>query len=181
MPAKAKGTVIFLVILTLIAHLLILYFIKYHNQNLSIKSFNLLVTGNLINLAFTFLLLSGIIIYAIRNKRNPELKGIIRFTIVTTFFLLLCLLTLYIKIPVSGIYIFEQTLSKFIVGFLFALFQFVQFMFISYVWLRIFTEKNFISLRIIFNSVIFVVVLLLAAYFYIEIKMKNYNEKWNIE
>ncbi len=179
MPAKAKGTVIFLVILTLIAHLLILYFIKYHNQNLSIKSFNLLVTGNLINLAFTFLLLSGIIIYAIRNKRNPELKGIIRFTIVTTFFLLLCLLTLYIKIPVSGIYIFEQTLSKFIVGFLFALFQFVQFMFISYVWLRIFTEKNFISLRIIFNSVIFVVVLLLAAYFYIEIKMKNYNEKWN--
>jgi vancomycin permeability regulator SanA len=52
-------------------------------------------------------------------------------------------------------------------------------MFISYVWLRIFTEKDFIFLRVIFNSVIIVILLLLAAYFYIEIKMKSYSENWN--
>jgi len=178
MPGKAKGTVIVLVVFILIAHLLILYFIKYNNQNLSVSDFNLSIPGNIINFFFTFTLLTGITIYAIRNKKNPDFKPIIIYTIISSLLLLLCFLTLYIKIPPSSIYIFEQTLNKFIVGFFFALYQFVQFMFISYVLLRIFTEKNLIFLRVIFNSVIIVILLLLSAYFYIEIKMKNYSENW---
>ncbi len=180
MPVKAKGTVIVPVILALIAHLFILYFIKYSNQNLSFSNLDFSVTGNIVNLFFTLFLITGIIIYAVRNKKNPDFKPVIIYTIISSLLLLFCFLTLYIKIPPSGIYIFEQALNKFIVGFFFALYQFVQFMFISYVWLRIFTEKDFIFLRVIFNSVIIVIILLLAAYFYIEINMKNYSENWKL-
>lgn len=180
MPVRAKGTIIISVVLTLIAHLFILYFIKYSNQNLTLANFDLSVTGNIINLIFSFILILGVVIYSIRNKKNPDLKPVIIYTFITSFILLLCLLTLYIEIPKNNIFIYEQTLNKFIVGFVFALYQFVLFMFISYVWLRIFTEKDFIFLRVIFNSVIIVILLLLSAYFYIEIRMKNYSENWKL-
>ena len=181
MPVKAKGTVIVSVILILITHLFILYFIKYNNQNLSFSNLDFSGTGNIINLFFTFFLLTGVIIYVIRSTENLNFKTIIIYTIISSLILLLCFLTLYLKIPPSSIYIFEQTLNKFIVGFFFALYQFVQFMFISYIWLRVFTEKKLISLRAIFNSVIILILLLLAAYFYIEVKMKNYSENWKFK
>jgi vancomycin permeability regulator SanA len=180
MPVKAKSTVIVSVVLILIAHLFILYFIKYNNQNLSFFNLDFSVTGNVINLFFSFFLLTGVVIYAIRNKKNPDFKPAIIYTIILSLLLLLCFLTLYIRIPSSSFYIFEQPLNKFIVGFLFALYQFIQFMFISFVWLSIFTERDFIFLRVIFDSVIIVILLLLAAYFYIEIKMKNYSENWKL-
>jgi len=178
MPGKAKGTVIVSAVFILIVHLLILYFIKYNNQNLSVSDFNLSIPGNIINLLFTFFLVAGVTLFVIRNNKNPDFKPVIIYTVVTSILLLICFLTLYIKILQSNIYIFEQTLNKFIIGFFFALYQFVQFMFISYIWLRIFTEKDFIFLRVIFNSVIIVILLLLAAYFYIEIRMRNYSEDW---
>ncbi|RPI66896.1 MAG: YdcF family protein [Ignavibacteriales bacterium] len=177
MPAKAKWVIVVLILFILITQLYILYFIKYSNQNLSLHNFNLYIPGNLINFIFSLVLISGVIIYSIKNQKDNNYKALITYTFITSLLLLTCFLTLYVEIPQSKIYIFEQTLSKSIVGFLFALFQFVQFMFIVYVWLRIFTEKNLIFLRVLFNSVIIVLLLLLLAYFYIEIEMKNYSEK----
>jgi vancomycin permeability regulator SanA len=179
MPAKAKWSVAVPIILTLILQLCILYFIKYSNQNLSLADFNLSVPGNIINLLFTLLLIAGVIIFLIKDYKNSDSRPLFIYTFITSLLLIICLLTLYIKVPPSGIYIFEQTLGKFIIGFIFSLFQFIQFMFISFVWLRIFTEKNFIIIRVIFNSVIIVILLLLVSYFYIEIKMNNYSEKWS--
>ena len=176
MTAKIKWAAVVSVIFILISQLYILYYIKYSNQNLSFSDFNLFVTGNIINLLFAFILVAGVIIYLIKDKKNNNIRPVITYTFITSFLLLLCFLTLYISIPSSSIYIFEQTLSKFIVGIFFALYLFVHFMFISFVWLRIFTARDFIFLRVLFNSVIIVILLLLVSYFYSEIKMKNYSE-----
>src|SRR3970040_688775 len=176
MTAKIKWAAVVSVIFILISQLYILYYIKYSNQNLSFSDFNLFVTGNIVNLLFAFILVAGVIIYLIKDKKNNNFRPVITYTFITSLLLFLCFLTLYISIPPSNIYIFEQTLSKFIVGIFFALYLFVHFMFISFVWLRIFTARNFIFLRVLFNSVIIVILLLLVSYFYSEIKMKNYSE-----
>ena len=176
MTAKIKWAAVVSVIFILISQLYILYYIKYSNQNLSFSDFNLFVTGNIINLLFAFILVACVIIYLIKDKKNNNFRPVITYTFITSFLLFLCFLTLYISIPSSSIYIFEQTLSKFIVGIFFALYLFVHFMFISFVWLRIFTARDFIFLRVLFNSVIIVILLLLVSYFYSEIKMKNYSE-----
>jgi|SRR5690554_1286904 len=179
MPSKAKWVYVILIFFILIAQLYILYYIKYSNQSLSLSDFNLNIPGNLLNLLFTIILLTGLVIYFIKEKNN--LKPVIIYTFITSLLLFICFLTLYLEFPETDIYIFEQSLGKFVIGFIFASYQFVQFMFISYVWLRIFTEKNFIFLRVIFNSVIIVILLLLTAYFYIEIRSDNYSEKWGNE
>ena len=49
-------------------------------------------------------------------------------------------------------------------------------MFISVVWLRLLTTKNLIFIRVIVNSLIAVIVLLLFAYFFMDLKMKSYSE-----
>lgn len=176
MHNRIKWAAAILIVFILISQLYILYFIKYSNQNLLFSNFNLFVTGNIINFVITFLLVTGVIIYLLRNSYY---RPVITYTFITSILLLICFLSLYISIPESNIYFFEQPLNKFITGLFFILYLFVQVMFLSFVWLRIFTGKNLISLRVIFNSFIILILLLLTAYFFIEVKMKNYSEEWN--
>lgn len=177
MPVKAKSALIAAVILLIVFQLFILFYIKYENQNLTIENLDLSATGNIINVFFTFFLLLGIILYIVKY-RGYEFKPVIIYTIITSILILFCLLSLYISIPENSIYIYEQTLNKFIIGFIFSLYQFVQFAFISFLWLSLFSQKDFIFIRVVFNSIIIVIVLLLAAYFYIEIKMNSYSDNW---
>ncbi len=177
MPVKSKWAVIIPVIFVILAQLYILYFIKYNNQYLSFSEFNLFIPGNIINLLFIFFLVLGVIIYSIRIKKTYPFRGLITYTFITSLLLFLCFLSLYIELPKSSIYIFEQQLNKFVIGLLFAVYQFTLFLFLSFVWLRIFTEKDFIFVRILFNSIIIAILLLLVSYFYIEINMKsNFRE-----
>ena len=122
MPRKAKWVFLIPVLFIIIAQLYILYYIKYSNQNLSLSQFNLSVPGNIINLILFVILFSGVVVYSILNRKNLNYKDLIAYSLITSFILLICFLTLFIKIPPSKIYIFEQSLNKFIIGFFFALF-----------------------------------------------------------
>ncbi len=60
---KGKTSIsLFIIILTIIIDLLFLYFIKYHNQRLSLSEFSLNSIGNVLNLFFTALIIIGILI-----------------------------------------------------------------------------------------------------------------------
>jgi vancomycin permeability regulator SanA len=177
MSRKSKGVAAFAVILLLMLHLLVLYFIKYKNQQLPLADFTLLNPGNIINLLFAFFLVTGVIISSF--KKDNSIKTIIYYTTLSSVLLILCLLTLFIKLPENNIYVFDQALNKFIVGAVFSLYQLVQFLFISFVWIRLFTERDYIFLRVFFNTIIVVIVFLLFSYFYNELKMNNYSEDFN--
>lgn len=178
MLRKSKGVAAFFVVLLLMLHLVVLYFIKYKNQQIPFTDFTLLNPGNVINLSFTFFLVIGVIIYCFKKETSISLKPVIFYTILSSALLILCVLTLFIKLPENNIYVFEQALNKFIVGGIFTLYQFVLLLFISFVWIRPFTEKDFIFLRVFFNTVIIVIIFLLFSYFYIELKTNNYSEDW---
>ena len=176
MSAKTKRSVAASVILVLIVHLLLLYFTKYKNQNLPFSDFRILNIGNILNLVFTSVLIIGVLIFLFKDKSSLKPGTLVVYTVALSLLLVLCILSSFVKLPPNNIYIFEQTLNKFIVGIIFASYQFVMFMFISILWLRLFTTKDLLFLRVIVNSLIIVIVLLLFAYFYMDVKMKTYNE-----
>ena len=178
MSAGAKRVVAASVIFVLIIHLLLLYYTKYKNQSLLLSDFRILNTGNILNLVFTSVLIVGILFYSFRKKNNLKPVTLVIYSVALSILLSLCIIASLIKFPTNNIYIFGQTLNKFIVGVVFATYQFVMFMFISVVWLRLLTAKDLIFIRVIINSLIIVIVLLLFAYFYIDVKMKNYYENW---
>lgn len=176
MIAGVKRVTAASVILILTAHLLLLYYVKYKNQDLLFSDFSFLNTGNILNLIFIFILIIGILIYFLREEKYLKPVTLVSYSSVLSVLLSLCLLSSLIELPANNIYIFEQTLNKFIVGVVFASYQFVLFMFISVVWLRLFTSKDLIFIRAIVNSVLIVIALHLFAYLYMEIKMREYND-----
>lgn len=176
MSSKTKRIVAAFVIFVFIVHLLLLYYTKYHNQSLPFSDFRLLNIGNILNFVFTLILIIGILVYSLRDKSNLKPETLIIYTVVSSFLLILCILSSFIKLSPNNIYIFEQSFNKLIVGFIFASYQFVILMFISVVWLRLLTTKNLIFIRVIVNSLIAVIVLLLFAYFFMDLKMKSYSE-----
>jgi vancomycin permeability regulator SanA len=162
------------VILILAIHLLLLYYLKYNNQSLLFSDFSILNTGNILNLIFFSILILGILISSFRKEENLKPAILVVFTLTLSLLLLLCLIVSLVKLPANNIYIFDQALNKFIVAFFFASYQFVLFMFISTIWLRLFSTKDLIFFRAFINSVIIVIILLLFAYFYMEIRMNGY-------
>ena len=176
MSARTKRVVASSVIFVLIVHLVLLYFTKYNNQNLPFSDFRILNIGNIFNLIFTSILIIGILIYFFKDESSLKPGTLVLYSVVLSVLLILCILSSFIKLPPNNIYIFEQTLNKVIVGVIFISYQFVMFMFISVVWLRLLTAKDLIFIRVIVNSLIMVIVLLLFAYFFMDIKMKNYHE-----
>lgn len=176
MSARTKRVVAVSVIFVLVVHLFLLYYTKYQNQNLPFSDFRFSNIGNILNLIFTLLLIIGILLYLLKDKNNLKPETLVIYTVVSSLLLILCILSSFIKLPRNNIYIFEQTLNKLIVGGIFASYQFVIFMFISVVWLRLLTTKDLIFMRVVFNSLIIVTVLLLFAYLYMDFRMKGYSE-----
>jgi vancomycin permeability regulator SanA len=164
------------VILILAIHLLLLYYLKYNNQSLLLSDFSISNTGNILNLIFFSILILGILISSFRKEENLRLATLVVYTLILSILLLLCLIVSLIKLPANNIYIFEQTLNKFIVVVVFASYQFVLFMFIATIWLRLFSAKEFIFFRTVIASVVMVIILLLFAYLYMEIRIKGYYE-----
>lgn len=164
------------VILILTVHLLLLYYLKYNNQGLLLSDFSILTTGNILNLVFISILIISILIYFFQKKENIKPAILVVYTVILSVLLLFCLIISLIKLPSSNIYIFDQTLNKFVVVVFFASYEFALFMFISTIWLRLFSAKDLIFFRAFINSVIIVIILLLFAYLYMEIRMGVYSE-----
>ena len=179
MAVKSKRLAVGLSISLLIIHLLSLYFIKYKNQDLPLSLFRLNNIGNILNLVFASILLVGLIIYLFKKSTTLRPSTILYYALVLTMMIIFCALTLVIDIPKTDFYILEQPFGEFVKGAIFSTYQFVQLIFISVIWLELFTGKGLIFLRAVLNSVIIVVLLFIFSYLYLDIQKSDKVEAKN--
>ncbi len=178
MPVKNKkirnrGLVTSVVILILLCDLLLLFYIKYENQGLALSNFSLFYVGNLLNILFTIVAIIGVIIYSVKVKSEFKSTFLISFSILLTLALAIAYISTKISLPLPNDYFLDHPLKKIAVGFLFSLYQYLQFLFIGVIWFYLLGGKELIALRAIVNSAALVMVLLFIAFIYINIKKDN--------
>jgi len=142
--------------------------VKYYNQDLSIKNFDLLYIGNLINI---FFFLAYILLFLFQYLKTPE-----EFYSRKNFYLILNTLQLVflfvgvilnkIHFSFPSFYLLGHPSSQVIVGLIFIISQFIQFFLISIVWVVLFKIKSLVYLRSFVNSILIIVVLLIFSFFY---------------
>jgi vancomycin permeability regulator SanA len=142
-------------------NLLLLFGIKYKNQNLPLTDFRVTYLGNVLNIFFVAILLIEFIILTLRYKGN--FSGVNRFSlkllVVQLLFLLVATLFVVLEIHLPGGYLFSFPVAKIFLWFMFFSSQFVQIVVISYCWLLIFKSNSLLYLRTILNSIFITVFL----------------------
>ena len=162
-----KRKLVSLIIFIILLDLFFLYYIKYKNQGLPLHDFNLIYTGNLLNLLFTLILIVGIIFYSFGNKNVYNPKVLISYTFLMTFTLLFAEFYTLVKIPVPNFFVLEHSLKDVLKAIFFTVYQLIVFMFISVVWITFLGRKELLILRAIINSVIIATFLLIVAFFHL--------------
>jgi len=161
---KSKRLITSAIIMVIILDLISLYFFKYKNQHLSISNFDLSNKGNLFNLIFSLILIVEIFLYLHYKKTKYQTGILLGFTLSMTLILILAQLFVVIKIPLPNYYILDHSLRDFIKVILFSSFQFVQFLFISYLGLSLLRTKELLFTRSIVNSIAISILLLIYAF-----------------
>ena len=105
--------------------LVLLLFIKYWNQDISVFQFNWHYTGNLINI-----ITSGVVIFSLICVRliKPQYfyafsKVLMRFSVIGPVFLVIGKLLFLFPIQIPVIYLFNQPVKRILVGGFFNLYQ----------------------------------------------------------
>jgi vancomycin permeability regulator SanA len=164
---KSNRTLLPIIVIVYLLDLLFLYFLKYRNQNLSFTEFQLNSVGNYLNLIFTLLVITGVITYNLQKRKKPADSVLISFTVILNILLILAAISISVKLPLSKSYLFAHPMPEVITGFLFLLYQYIMFIFISFLWLNAFGGRELILIRASVNSLIFVVALFLFAFLYL--------------
>lgn len=152
--------------LIIVAHLLIILFVKYKIQNLSLDNFRLGYIGNLLNLSFSILLILGLIINIFLKSRVSD-RAILSYIVIMTIFLLAGIINSFVKFPMPKIYMFEHQFRDVLTGFLFSAYQFVSFTLLFTVWLNITGRKGLLFLNASMNAVILILLFLIIAFVYV--------------
>ena len=170
---KNKWKLLSVIIFVIILDLFFLYYVKYKNQGLPLNYFNFAFIGNLLNLLFTAILITGIVLYSFSKKNiyNPGL--LIFYTSVMTLILLFSEFYSLAKIPIPNYYILEHPLKEVLKGLIFSLYQLVQFIFISVVWLSFLGRKELLILRAVINSIVLTTAVLLIAFLYLSFNVES--------
>ena len=161
----------FIIASFVVVQLIFLLFIKYSNQSLSLRDFSLANLGNIFNLVISVILISGIVTALKREK--VTIKPLIIFTIITSLTLCLAFLSTLVRFPGSSFYIVGQPGDKVFDAFLFTIYEFLLFTFISYVWLKVFNSNKHVVLRSLANGVFLLMLFLLVTFIFIQ--TKGYN------
>ncbi len=166
---------IFVIILTVFDLLFIIY-IKYDNQHLPLSDFRLYYTGNLFNIAFSLILVAGLIAYMF--KADVNLAPVSIFVLAAAMTIFLFIAWIFSKSPVSlpDVTILKQPLNRVFVSGLFFIYQFLQFILIVEVWLSLSRKSNLIFFRALVDSVLITMILLIFSFFYL-----NFNKAPNRE
>ena len=160
---------------SLILNLIILYYIKYSNQNLSISDFSFTNLGNIFNLVLIIILIFGILTCLKKNKLNRT--SIIFFILILFLSLFIAYLTTLFEFSPFDAYIFGQPGDKFFDAAFFTLYQFILFTFISFVWLKVLGPGKSTLLRSLFNGVIMLIFFLVLTFIFIQTKGYN-SDSW---
>ena len=173
----SKWRLLSVIIVVIILDLLFLYYIKYKNQGIPLSDFSIIFKGNLLNLFFTLVLIISILIYSFSKRNVYKPKLLIFYTTLMTFALFFAEFYYWLKIPIPNYYFLEHPLEEIIKGIFFSLFQLVQFIFISVIWITFLGKKELLVLKSLGFSVLVTALLLLSAFLYLG---QNVVEKINI-
>ncbi len=160
-----KETLLFLLP---VFNLLVLYLLKYRNQEIPIANFNISYTGNALNLFFTVVFLFEIIILTIRDKGSVVKRYSFPFkgSLIHSIFLVITFIVVLLQIHIPGGYVLGYPVAKIFLWFLFFSGQFIQFILISYSGLLLFRSNSLLFLRTLINSVFIAIILLGFVFLY---------------
>lgn len=147
--------------------LIFLLFVKYKNQGLSITNFDLFNTGNLFNFIFSILLIVGLTVNFLKDTSPVKSSVIYTYLTLITFFLILGVILGKLNISTPNFYIFEHPFDKVLIGGIFSIYQFLQFLFLFTVWLKLIGVGNFLFIKAILFSLFTVAALVIFALIFI--------------
>ena len=159
---------LFVIILTTFDLLFIIY-IKYDNQHLPLSDFRLYYAGNLLNIAFTIILIAGLIIYLF--KKNINLSPVSIFALAAAMTIFLFVAWIFSKSPITlpNVTILNQPFSRVFVSGLFFIYQFIEFILIMEVWLSLSQKSSLIFLRAFVDAILITMVLLVFSFLFLNL------------
>jgi vancomycin permeability regulator SanA len=157
-------------VLIILAHLLVIFFVKYKIHNLPIGNFRLGYLGNLLNLSISLLIIIGLIINMFL-KSNVSDRAILSYIVVMTLFLLAGIINSFFRFPMPKLYMFEHQFRDVLTGFLFSAYQFVNFILLFVVWLNITGRKGLLFLNASLDAVILIILFLIFAFIYVNLNI----------
>jgi vancomycin permeability regulator SanA len=155
---------------------LLLFYVKYRNQEIPVSQLNFFAVGNILNLLFTIILILGIITYSLKKNIRHNSKIILNFSITISVLLIIAAISTLIPLKSSKYYILDHPINKIIIGGLFFLYQFVFLVFILLIWLRISGREN-LFLNSILDSFLIMIGLLIFTYLYSLLQQRSYEFK----
>src|SRR3972149_4088167 len=158
--------------LIIIVNLFFLFYLKYSSHNLSFIDFRFVFIGNLINIAFSFLIILGIFILFFKSV-SVSLSIFYLLTGLLNLFLLMVVILTFLNIPSQEYYLLSLSFMQVLIIIAFGLFQLTQLFFILIVWLKILKIEKLIYLRALVNSIFTAMGLLIFALIFINTKSIN--------
>ncbi|MBT8388004.1 MAG: YdcF family protein [Ignavibacteria bacterium] len=176
MPSKLKDRFTITIVVLIIIQLVVFYYLKYANQNLPLTEFSFSFIGNIFNLAVFLLLILGFIFLP---KEQLRKKVIIYLIAISYLLLTLSSIAANVNMPFEDLYILGQPGNKIIVAFLFTLYQWILFSFISIFWLSIFKKIKISLFKSFINGILLLIFFLIVTFFYFE-TLSYSSDNWSL-
>lgn len=163
-------------VLFLIVDLTFLYYIKYHNQSLSLQNISLNNIGNITNLFFYMIMIIGLVIIYFNKTLSIDPRIFSSIFIVNQILLLSCYVITIIELPFDKFYYLTQNGNRLFIGLIYTLYQFTFFVMFFLVWLNILKVKNLLVIRSMMNASWMMLFLLMMAFLFIMLNENRMSE-----
>ena len=160
-----------------VVHLAFLYYIKYHNQHLSLSEFSLKNIGNVFNLVVILCLFVGIIFYF--KRKHGEITSFLYLMLISTLTLLLAYLLTIIKLPQLNFYFLGQSGDKLIKSAVFTLYEIFLLVTVSFTWLTALRADKEVYIKSFSNALIVIFFMLVSTFIYILVNGYP-SDKWTL-
>lgn len=165
--ANENKSIVYLLIIAVFIQLLLLYFFKYQNQNLSILNINPESTGNLFNLIIYFLTIFLLLFSLFNTKAKTQLRLLSTLIVLSYFFLILGFTSTKLNLPFNSIYIFGQFGNKLFTGLCYTIYQLLFFTFIIILIFSFKKNQNKVFIKSFVFSVMIMLAFLVYSFFFI--------------
>jgi hypothetical protein len=173
MKSRSNKLEIF-IISALILQVFVIIYIKYDNQFISLKNFELFLTGNLLTIIFYSVLIFEIIFFFKKYKIKPAKTYLLLF--LSYLFLGLGYYSNHIQMPFNKYYFFGQYGNKLFTGLCFTLHLFIIVYFAFYIFYSK-TKPKVLSGKALLATVILMITFLLFSNLFILLNENKLNEK----
>jgi len=176
MAKRLKDRFTIIVVLLLLIQLVMLYYIKYANQNLLLTGFALSSIGNIFNLVVTLALILGLVLLP---KKQLQKKIINYFIVVSYLVLIVSFIVVNINLPFEDIYILRQPGDKIFVAFIFTLYQWILFSLVTFLCLSMFKKTKISLFKSVVHGALLLIVFLIVTFLYLETSGYS-SDNWSL-